>query len=214
MISARGPDSVSADEPGIDVRAPLFRVARQTPRPLHPVSACFGGGEQPRCRLRVQCLSLGLAPFEDRYGEAHHPASARSGWSVVGATRPEWVTSAGSLERLLAGARNEARECLLKVMTADRALARRTSGTGRFQPLGCQWLDGYSGTFETCRPTMRLSAIRGRPELAGARPKRRDWRATDVRWGIPVKSIGPLASLSNKQCDGLSVAEVLKRDIQ
>jgi hypothetical protein len=36
-----------------------------------------------------------------------------------GATRPEWVTSAGSLERLLAGARNEARECLLKVMTAD-----------------------------------------------------------------------------------------------
>src|SRR3979409_2292428 len=76
MISARGPDSASADEPGIDVRAPLLRVARPTPRPLHPVSASFGGGEQPRCRLRVQCLSLGLAPFEDRYGEAHHPASA------------------------------------------------------------------------------------------------------------------------------------------
>src|ERR1700737_5657343 len=36
MISARGPDSASADEPGIDVRAPLLRVARQTPRPLHP----------------------------------------------------------------------------------------------------------------------------------------------------------------------------------
>src|SRR5258707_10904690 len=35
MISARGPDSASADEPGIDVRAPLLRVARQTPRPLH-----------------------------------------------------------------------------------------------------------------------------------------------------------------------------------
>jgi hypothetical protein len=31
---------------------------------------------------------------------------------------------------------------------------------------------------------------------------------------FPVKSIGPLVSLSNKQCDGLSVAEVLKRDIQ
>src|ERR1700730_15565687 len=31
MISARGPDSASADEPGVDVRAPL-RVARQTPR--------------------------------------------------------------------------------------------------------------------------------------------------------------------------------------
>jgi len=32
--------------------------------------------------------------------------------------------------------------------------------------------------------------------------------------GNPLKSIGPLASLSNKQRDGLSVAEVLKRDIQ
>src|SRR5258708_25967662 len=49
MISARGPDSASADEPGIDVRAHLLRVAGQTPRPLHPVSASFGGGEQPRC---------------------------------------------------------------------------------------------------------------------------------------------------------------------
>ena len=57
---------------------------------------------------------------------------------LVGAAASEWVTSAGSLERLLAGARNEARECLLKVMTADRALAHRTSGTSRFQPLGCQ----------------------------------------------------------------------------
>ena len=30
----------------------------------------------------------------------------------------------------------------------------------------------------------------------------------DIRWGIPAKSIEPLASLSNKRCDGLSVAEV------
>src|SRR2546430_13650641 len=100
MISARGPDSASADEPGIDVRAPLLRVARQTPRPLHPVSASFGGGEQPRCWPRVQSLSLGIAPFRHRYGEAHHPASARSAEVLWGATRPEWVTSAGSLERL------------------------------------------------------------------------------------------------------------------
>jgi len=28
------------------------------------------------------------------------------------------------------------------------------------------------------------------------------------------RGFGPLASLSNKQCDGLSVAEVLKRNIQ
>ena len=37
--------------------------------------------------------------------------------------------------------------------------------------------------------------------------------ATDIRWGIPVESIGPLASRSNKR-DGLSVAEVLTRDIR
>ena len=35
MISARGPDSASADERGIDVRAPLLRVARQTPKTAH-----------------------------------------------------------------------------------------------------------------------------------------------------------------------------------
>jgi|SRR5271165_4792814 len=34
MISARGPDSASADKPGIDVRALLLRVARQTRAPL------------------------------------------------------------------------------------------------------------------------------------------------------------------------------------
>src|SRR6266852_6581468 len=36
MILARGLDSASADEPGIDVTAPLPRVVRRTPRPLHP----------------------------------------------------------------------------------------------------------------------------------------------------------------------------------
>src|SRR6266851_7221592 len=56
MVSARGPDSASAGELGIDVRAPLLRIARQTPRPLHPVSASRGGGEQPRCWPRVQSL--------------------------------------------------------------------------------------------------------------------------------------------------------------
>ena len=40
-----------------------------------------------------------------------------------------------------------------------------------------------------------------------------DFTATDIRWGIPVESIGPLASRSNKR-DGLSVAEVLTRDIR
>jgi hypothetical protein len=35
----------------------------------------------------------------------------------------------------------------------------------------------------------------------------------NIRWGIPVKSIGPLASLNSKQRDGLSVAEVLKETL-
>jgi len=58
MISAQGPDSESADEPGIDVRAPLLRVARQTPRPL----ASFGGGEQPRCWPSLDPFPSGLLP--------------------------------------------------------------------------------------------------------------------------------------------------------
>src|SRR5207245_10131661 len=52
MISARGPDFASAGG---------------------------GGGEQPRCWPGVQSLSLGIATCRHRYGEAHHPASARSG---------------------------------------------------------------------------------------------------------------------------------------
>ena len=31
------------------------------------------------------------------------------------------------------------------------------------------------GTFETCRRTLRMSADRGRPEVAGLRSERRDW---------------------------------------
>lgn len=53
--------------------------------------------------------------------------------------------------------------------------------------------------------------------VAVARSKNASPGWSDVRaarWGIPVKSIGPLVSLSNKQFDGLSIAEVLKRDIQ
>jgi hypothetical protein len=49
-------------------------------------------------------------------------------------------------------------------------------------------------------------------------PARGQSDATDAQRTLggefPIKSIGPLASLTNKQCDGLSVAEVLKRDIQ
>jgi len=45
-------------------------------------------------------------------------------------------------------------------------------------------------------------------------PARGQSDATDAQRTLGGESIGPLASLSNKQCDGLSAAEVLKRDIQ
>jgi hypothetical protein len=35
MIAARGFDAAWADEPGIDARVLLLRIARQTPGPLH-----------------------------------------------------------------------------------------------------------------------------------------------------------------------------------
>jgi hypothetical protein len=106
MISARGPDSASADELGIDVRAPLLRVARQTPRPLHPVSASFGGGEQPRCWPASNPFPSGSLPSGLGMAKPTIPQARDRVEVLWGATCPEWVTSAGSLERLLTGARN------------------------------------------------------------------------------------------------------------
>jgi hypothetical protein len=151
MISARGPDSASADELGIDVRAPLPRVARQTPRPLHPVSASFGGGEQP-------AVGPASNPFRHRYDEAHHPASARWGRSGTGRYTPGKGHERRFPETSVNGRPKRARECLLKVRSADRALARRTSGTGRFQPLGCNDWMATSGTSRKIRSGSHMSA--------------------------------------------------------
>src|SRR5712664_4437743 len=120
MILARGPDSASADEPGIDIRAPLLRV---DPQATPPRSASFGGGEQPRCRPRVQSLSLGIAPF--RLGMAKPTIlQARDRAEVMVALHARnRVTSAGSLERPVTGVRESARN-VRKVMSADRVLGR------------------------------------------------------------------------------------------
>src|SRR5258708_36419353 len=101
MISARGPDSASADEPGIDVRTPLLRVARQTPRPLHPVSASFGGGEQPRCWPASDPFPSGLLPSGLGMAKPTIPQARDRAEVLWGATRPGWGTSAGSLGSLL-----------------------------------------------------------------------------------------------------------------
>src|ERR1700687_156395 len=138
MISARGPDSASADEPGIDVRAPLLRVARQTPRPLHPVSASFGGGEQRAVGPASNPFPSTLLPSGLGMAKPTIPQARDRAEVLWGATRPEWGHERRFPGTSVNGRPKRARECLLKVMSADRALARRTSGTGRFQPLGCQ----------------------------------------------------------------------------
>src|SRR5882762_7716515 len=104
MILARGPDSASADEPGIDIRAPLLRV---DPQATPPRSASFGGGEQPRCRPRVQSLSLGIAPFRLCMAKPTI-LQARDRAEVMVHARNR-VTSAGSLEHPVTGVRESAR---------------------------------------------------------------------------------------------------------
>ena len=62
MISARGPNSASAEEPGIDVRAPLLRVARQTPRPLHPCRPASAAASIRAVGLAPDPFPSGLLP--------------------------------------------------------------------------------------------------------------------------------------------------------
>src|ERR1700730_18026666 len=132
------PRPASADEPGIDVRAPLLRVARETPRPLHSVSASFGGGEQPRCWPASDPFPSGFLPSGLGMAKPTIPQARDRAEVLWGRYTPgmgherRFPGTSGN------GRPKRARECLLKVMSADRALARRTSGTGRFQPLGCQ----------------------------------------------------------------------------
>src|SRR6266852_2778901 len=106
MISARGPDSASADELGIDVRAPPLRVARQTPGPLHQVSASFGQASNRAVGPASNPFPSGLLPSGIGMAKPTLQQARDRAEVLWGATRPEWVTSAGSLERLLTGARN------------------------------------------------------------------------------------------------------------
>jgi hypothetical protein len=78
----------------------------QTLRPLHPVSARFGGGEQPAVGLASNPFPSGLLPSGIGMTKPTIQQPGDRAEVVWGATRPEWVTPAGSLERLLTGARN------------------------------------------------------------------------------------------------------------
>jgi hypothetical protein len=99
MILARGPDSASADEPGIDVRAPLPHVVRRTPRPLHP---CRPASAEARNRVvgpASNPFPSGLLPSGISMAKPAIQQARDRAEVLWGATRPEWVTSAGSLER-------------------------------------------------------------------------------------------------------------------
>jgi hypothetical protein len=74
MISARGPDSSSADEPGIDVKAPASRRSPDS-QTAPPVSASLGGGEQPRYRSpRRPAKTAPVARSERRGRSGSHSA--------------------------------------------------------------------------------------------------------------------------------------------
>ena len=99
MILARGPDSASADEPGIDVTALLPGVVRRTPRPLHP---CRPASAEVRNRVvgpASNPFPSGLLPSGISMAKPAIQQARDRAEVLCGATRPEWVTSAGSLER-------------------------------------------------------------------------------------------------------------------
>src|SRR6266851_10287050 len=135
MISARGPDSASADELGIDVRAPPLRVARQTPGPLHQVSASFGQASNRAVGPASNPFPSGLLPSGIGMAKPTLQQARDRAEVLWGATRPEWGHERRFLGTSVNGRPKRARECLLKVMNADRALARRTSVIDRLSGL-------------------------------------------------------------------------------
>src|SRR6266436_8420496 len=92
MILARGPDSASADEPGIDVTAPLPRVVRRTPRPLHPCRPASAEARDRAVGPASNPLPSGLLPSGLGMAKPTIP-QAEVLW---GRDSREWATSAGS----------------------------------------------------------------------------------------------------------------------
>jgi hypothetical protein len=102
MILARGPDSASADEPGIDVTAPLPRVVRRTPRPLHP------------CRpASAEARNRGVGPASNPFPSGLLPSGLGMAKPTIpqaevlwGALQPGMGHERRFLKRLVMGARN------------------------------------------------------------------------------------------------------------
>jgi hypothetical protein len=170
MISARGPDSASADEPRIDVRAPLLRVARQTPRPLHQASAgasnrAVGPASNP---FPSGLLPSGIGMAKPTIQQARDRAEV-----LWGATRPEWVTSAGSLERLLTGARKGSRMSAQGHECGSRTRSSNVRNGVDFSRSDANDWMATSGTSRTIRSASNASGCLGRAEIARVRSIRR-----------------------------------------
>jgi hypothetical protein len=89
--------------------ASLARLPDRYSTPCRPASA-----EASNPLLAPRPIPSGIGMTKPTIQQARDRAEV-----LWGATRPEWVTSAGSLEHLLTGARNGLAKCLVKVMSAD-----------------------------------------------------------------------------------------------
>ena len=150
MISARGPDSASADEPGIDVRALLLRVARQTPRPLHPVSASFGGGEHPRCWPAPNPFPSGLLPSGLGMAKPTIPQARERPVKSIGtlASLSNKQRDGLSVAEVLKEQENTQREPLMASSTAIASDFFAACKTG----------EGWAGCKTYCAPNATLAA--------------------------------------------------------
>jgi CheY-like chemotaxis protein len=99
------------------------------------------------------------------------------------AVRPDvpiiMITAYGDPETKRQAFENGAEALLTKPIDSRRCAVRSTATSGaphsrlKF-PEFVALHESLDGTFETCRRTQKMSAIRGRPEVIGARSKRRE----------------------------------------
>lgn len=154
MSSARGPDSASGGRAWHDIRAPCLASLAG---PHHPC-----GQLRRRRATGVQSLSPGILP--SGLGMVRPPPGKREIRlkSYMGASTPAWVTSAGSAEGLVTGARNalamsaQCHECgscheVIEQALFPRCMSPKMARMRRTRTLGVTFAPkGRPGTVERC----------------------------------------------------------------